>query len=151
MLHRSQQLQPQSTCNLTHACQAGPLQLFTLLSLQALLIVVGNPSILMQDPNWLALMLSCQQRGAIAGQAMPDLRTAAAEASSASGGYGNYYSSSGSTDDAASQLEHLMASLSIGDRQGGTAAADAADLGLLGLQDFSGLVGEVGAGMVRHE
>jgi hypothetical protein len=103
---------------------------------QALLIVVGNPHILMQDPNWLALLLSCQQRGAVVGN-MPDLHEAAAEASNSSGG---------SSGGEAGMLERLMSSLTLGDAGG--AAGDAAGAGL---QDFSGLVAEAGAGMVRYE
>uniref|UniRef100_A0A383WFR0 RNA helicase n=1 Tax=Tetradesmus obliquus TaxID=3088 RepID=A0A383WFR0_TETOB len=114
---------------------------------QALLIVVGNPAILMQDPNWLALLLSCQQRGATAGQPMPDLNDAAARASYGAANGANDGSSSSSNGGVVGLLERLMSSLTLGDAgaAGGVAAAE------FGLQDLSGLVGEAGAGMVRHE
>ncbi|WIA14327.1 hypothetical protein OEZ85_002857 [Tetradesmus obliquus] len=111
---------------------------------QALLIVVGNPAILMQDPNWLALLLSCQQGGATAGQAMPDLSDAAASAgySAANGANGSSSSSGG----VVGLLKRLMSSMTLVDA--GAAGGAAAEFGL---QDLSGLVGEAGAGMVRHE
>jgi hypothetical protein len=110
----------------------------------------------MQDPNWLALLLSCQQRGATAGQAMPDLNAAAAEASG-SGAYSTangYSGSSSSSGGVVGVLERLMSSLTLGDAGAGGVAGDAAAAAAadgFGVQDFCGLIGEAGAGMVRHE
>lgn len=106
--------------------------------LQALLIVVGNPVVLKNDPNWRAFMQQCKDFGAVAGQAMPDLSTDSSI---------NEGSSSSGTDSSMARLleklEGLMSSLRLGD-----AVDAAADYGGL---SFSGLTAEVGAGMVRHE
>jgi hypothetical protein len=108
------------------------------LLLQALLIVIGNPDILKQDPNWHALLLSCQRRGATAGAAMPDLHEDDFSTNSSS-------SNGGAAE--ADMLEKLMSSLTLGDAGAGGAAAAAE----FGLQEWSALIGEAGAGMVRHE
>jgi hypothetical protein len=90
----------------------------------------------------MALLLSCQQRGKVVGN-MPDLHEAAGEASN--GGVAR-----GSSGGVAGMLERLMSSLTLRDAGAGGVAGDGAADGV-GLQDFSGLVAEAGAGMVRYE
>lgn len=103
---------------------------------QALLIVVGNPAVLMHDPNWRAFMQQCQLHGAVAGQPMPDLHLMSGSSTAAG-------SSSSSGMQEMSELERLMASLSLGR----AAEAAAGDNELFG---FSGLVGQHGAARVIH-
>lgn len=55
---------------------------------QALMIVIGNPAVLMHDKHWLALLMTCQQHGACVGQPMPDLSGAADAAAAAAGAGG---------------------------------------------------------------
>lgn len=134
-------------------------------AVQALLIVVGNPAVLMHDKHWLALLLHCQAHGACVGQPMPDLSEAAAAAAGAGGdsntpgaaaaGGSSYSGNGGAFSTSASsglqqemvQLGRLMASIAI--RNGVDDVAQQ-----LLLQDtlgFSGLVDEVGGGMARRE
>lgn len=142
-------------------------------ALQALMIVIGNPAVLMHNKHWLALLLTAQAHGACVGQPMPDLSEAAAatdEAARAGAQHGHGHTagtpagggSSSSNGYAAStrdpvsgglqqqivQLERLMASIQLS-----RAVDDAAAQHLL-LQEtlgFSAVVDEVGGGMVRRD
>jgi hypothetical protein len=146
------------------------------------MIVIGNPAVLMTDPHWLALLMSCRNAGSVTGQPMPDLSDAAAAAASgthagaqgtsstshtASNSSSSYHqsgvytapggaaSSSSGRDGISSsmqqqivQLEKLMASISLSKAVEEVAAQTLLLEGPLG---FSGLVDEVGGGMVRHD
>lgn len=144
------------------------------------MIVIGNPAVLMKDKHWLALLMSCRNAGSVTGQPMPDLSDAASSGAQAgangasSTGYtasnssSSYHqsgvytgaggaggSSSGRGDAISSsmqqqvvQLEKLMASISLSKAVEEVAAQTLMLEGPLG---FSGLVDEVGGGMVRHE
>jgi hypothetical protein len=125
---------------------------------QALMIVIGNPAVLMNDKHWLALLMSCSNHGAVTGQPMPDLSGAADAAASgglAGAGVAGYAASSSTRDPTRSslqqqieQLEKLMTSITLSQAVDEVAAQQLLLEGPLG---FSGLVDEAGGGMVRHE
>jgi len=174
MLHEAQQSASlNNTCHRPHVTNTtvlvcwGSHTSFTAAAIaaaQALLIVVGNPAVLMHDKHWLALLLHCQAHGACVGQPMPDLseaeaaaaaaaggdsNTSGAAAGSSSNGNGSAFSASASSglQQEMEQLGRLMASIAISN------GVDDVAQQLL-LQDalgFSGLVDEVGGGMARRE
>lgn len=100
--------------------------------LQALMIVVGNPAVLMHDPHWRELLRTCQRSGSTVGQAMPDLSA----------------DEDGISCDIQQQvheLERMMASMVLHQAAEQVAAAAAA------AAEISALVGEGGGAMVRHD
>eukprot|EP00878_Enallax_costatus_P003269 GHUV01003472.1.p1 GENE.GHUV01003472.1~~GHUV01003472.1.p1 ORF type:complete len:563 (+),score=190.19 GHUV01003472.1:2226-3914(+) len=101
---------------------------------QALMIIIGNPAVLMHDPHWRQLLRTCQRNRSTTGQAMPDLSTEA----EANG-------SSSSMQQQMHELERMMASMVL------QQAAEQVAAGTAAAAEFSAWVQEGGGAMARHD
>ncbi len=88
---------------------------------QALVVVVGNPAVLVHDPCWLALLRSAVQLNAYTGTAPLPPEALAQQQGSSGAGSG---ASGGAVDDLAALLQRMQG-LSLSG-EGGSSAAEAA-------------------------
>lgn len=137
------------------------------LHLQALMIIIGNPAVLVNDLYWTALMKYCQENHAVVGCPLPDLAAATAAQQAAIDNSRHDGSTNHVHQQQVDELERLLTKVSLAEsstrpaqqqQQHGRAGSPMQEALLTGDthhwdggMNFSGLVEEAGGGMVRYD
>jgi hypothetical protein len=138
------------------------------LQLQALMIIIGNPAVLVNDLYWTALMKYCQENHAVVGCPLPDLAAATAAQQAATDNSHHDGSTNHVHQQQVDELERLLTKVSLAEsstrpaqqqqQQHGRAGSPMQEALLTGDAHhwdggvhFSGLVEEAGGGMVRYD